>query len=256
MPLLFEKFVLFTLLLCRVSGLVMSAPIFGSKDIPLQFRGFLCVAVALLLLPTHWQAAPVLPNSTLQYLLIGATEVLVGLCLGVGVDILLSGTRMAGQIISMVSGESMAEIYDPQTEENSAVLGQFFFTITLLVFVCLGGHRLVLSALLDTFQAIPPGTAARVDASLIDTLQALLTQSFSLGIRAAAPTMLALMLASLVLGLVSRTLPQLNVMALGFGLNSLVMYGTLMVSIGAAAMLFQDQLEPTLETIVASLRGS
>jgi flagellar biosynthetic protein FliR len=254
--LLFEKFVLFTLLLCRVSGLVMSAPIFGSKDIPVQFRGFFCVAVAVLLLPTHWHVAPVLPNSTLQYLLLGATEVLVGLCLGVGVDVLLSGAKMAGQIISMASGESMAEIYDPQTEENAAVLGQFFATMTLLVFVCIGGHRLVLGALLDTFQALPPGAACRVDAALIDTLQSLLTQSFALGIRAAAPAMVALMLAALVLGLVSRTVPQLNVMALGFGLNSLVMYGMLLVSIGAAAMMFQDQLEPTLEAIVASLPGS
>ena len=69
------------------------------------------------------------------------------------------------------------------------MLGQFFATMTLLVFVCIGGHRLVLGALLDTFQAIPPGAACRVDAALIDTLQSLLTQSFALGIRAAAPAM-------------------------------------------------------------------
>jgi flagellar biosynthetic protein FliR len=255
-PFPLDKFVLFTLLLCRVSGLVMSAPIFGNKDIPMQFRGFLCVAVALLLLPTHWHIAPVLPGSTLQYLLLAGSEVLVGLCLGVGIDVLLSGAKLAGQIIGMTSGESMAEMYDPQTDESFAVLSQFFSTMTLLVFVCIGGHRLVLGALMDTFQAIPPGRAGGVDASLIDTLQTLLGQSFSLGIRAAAPAMLALMLATLVLGLVSRTLPQLNVMALGFGLNSLVMYGVLMVSIGAAAMTFQYQLEPTLEALVASLRSS
>lgn len=254
MPFATEKFVLFTLVLSRVSGLVMTAPIFGSRDIPMQVRGFLSMAVALLVLPGYWHLPLVPPRSTLEYLIVVASEMLVGLCLGLGVDILLSGARLAGQTIGMTSGESMAEMYDPQTDENFSIHAHFFFTITLLVFVCIGGHRLVLGALLDTLQTIPPGKAGAVSPSLIEVLEALVTQSFALGIRAAAPTVVALVVATLVLGLVSRTLPQLNAMALGFGLNSMVMYGMLMVTIGAAAMLFQEQLEPALESLVTAMR--
>jgi flagellar biosynthetic protein FliR len=255
-PFLLDKFVLFSLILCRVSGLVMSAPVFGNRDIPMQFRAILSLALALLLLPAQWHLNVAVPRTLVQYLLLAFSEVLVGLCLGLAVDILLSGAKIAGQIIGMTSGESMAELYDPQADESFAVLSQFFFTLTLLVFVCIGGHRLVLGALMETFHAIPPGKAGSVSPSLIDTLQVLLAQSFTLGIRAAAPTLVALVLATLVLGLISRTLPQINAMAMGFGLNSLIMYGMLMLSLGAVVMVFQDQLEPTLESLLASLGDS
>jgi flagellar biosynthetic protein FliR len=231
----------------------MTAPIFGSRDIPLQVRSLLCLAVSLLILPGYWHASLAVPHNTLEYMVLVASEVLIGLCLGLGIDILLSGARLAGQMIGMSSGEAMAEMYDPQTDESFAVHSHFLFIVTMLVFVGIGGHRLMLGALLDTLQTIPPGKAGVVGAPLVEVFETLVTQCFSLGIRAAAPTVVALVVSSLVLGLISRTLPQLNVMALGFGLNSMVMYGMLMVSAGAAAMVFQEQLEPALESLVTAL---
>lgn len=244
---------LFTLVLCRVSGLVMSAPVFGNANIPMQVRALLSFAVALLLFPSHWHLPVSAPGGTLEYLVLVGSEVLVGLCLGLGIEVLLSSAKVAGQILGLASGESVAEMYDPQADESFAVHSQFFYVTAILVFVCLGGHRLTLGALLDTFQAIPPGKAGAVDASLVDVFQTLVAQSFSLGIRAAAPAVVALVLTTLVLGLLSRTLPQLNVMALGFGLNSLVMYGMVMLSLGTSLFVFQDQIEPALESLVASL---
>ena len=96
---------------------------------------------------------------------------------------------------------------------------------------------------------MPPGKVIVSD-TLVETFTTLLTQSFVLGIRAAAPTMTALLLATLVLALLSRTLPQLNVMAVGFGFSSLVTLGTLSVSLGIAAWAFQEQTEPTLELLL------
>jgi flagellar biosynthetic protein FliR len=255
MSFLLGKIVLFTLVLARVSGLVMSAPIFSSRDIPIQFRALLSVAIALLALPSQWHLAAALPNGALEYLLLTAGEVLVGLCLGTGIDILLSGARVAGQVIGLSSGEALAEIYDPQTDESFAVHSQLFAAMATLVFVVIGGHRMLLAALLDTFQAIPPGTGGGVSRPLANALQVLLTQAFSLGIRAAATTLVALLLTTLVLGLVSRTLPQLNVMALGFGLNSLVTYGVLMLTLGAVAMVLQEQFQPALDTLTSALKG-
>jgi flagellar biosynthetic protein FliR len=81
----------------------------------------------------------------------------------------------------------------------------------------------------------------------------LLSQSFVLGIRAAAPVMISLLLATLILGLVSRSLPQLNLMALGFGFNALVALVAVGVSLGGAAWLFQAEFEPFLETVLSAL---
>jgi flagellar biosynthetic protein FliR len=124
----------------------------------------------------------------------------------------------------------------------------------LAVFVAVGGHRIVTEALLESFACFPPGRAGLGD-TVVDVLVSILTQSFELGIRAAAPLLVALLLSNLVLGLVSRTLPQINVIAVGFGLNSLLALGMLFVSIGGVAWIFQeptvDAMQRISETLVA-----
>src|SRR5262249_31698316 len=125
--------------------------------------------------------------------------------------------------------------------------------VTMAVFVIIGGHRLLLGALLDTYTFMPVGQV-QLPSSLGSLIEILWTESFSLAIRGAAPAIVALLLATVVLGLISRTLPQLNILAIGFGLNSLVTFIVLAVSVGAIAWLFQEQLEPAVETIVQALR--
>ena len=78
--------------------------------------------------------------------------------------------------------------------------------------------------------------------------------SFSLGVRVAAPAVTALLLATLVLGLIGRTLPQLNIFAFGFGLNSLLAFAALGLTFGAAAWAFQDQIQPAMQTIFDALK--
>jgi flagellar biosynthetic protein FliR len=95
---------------------------------------------------------------------------------------------------------------------------------------------------------MPPGEA-RFSENILTMLLELTTQSFVLGIRAAAPVLVALLLSVLVLGLISRTLPQLNVLAVGFSLNSMIMLATMAISLGAIAWLFQQEAGAALESI-------
>src|SRR4029078_5916994 len=109
----------------------------------------------------------------------------------------------------------------------------------------IGGHRIMIGALLDTFAAAPPGQAA-LGHEFVDVLTHIAAQSFALAIRAAAPLLTALLLSTLVLGLISRTMPQINVIAVGFGLNSLLTLVMLFASVGVVAWAFQD---PTIEAL-------
>ena len=89
---------------------------------------------------------------------------------------------------------------------------------------------------------------------MADGFVTLVSQSFSLGIRAAAPAVTALLAATLILGLVGRTLPQLNVLSLGFGLNAMLAFAVLALSLGAAVWAFQDQIQPAMETLLDALK--
>jgi flagellar biosynthetic protein FliR len=244
--------VTFVLVLTRVSGLVMTAPIFGTNDIPIRVRAFLAITLALLVTPLQTGAAPTMPASIVDLGLWMTAELIVGLVLGLGITLLFSGIQIAGQIISQIAGVQLADVINPTFDSNVPIFSQILFYVTLAVFVVTGGHRQVMEALLDTFQGLPPGRVLIPD-SLVDVFINILAQSFVLGIRAAAPTMTALLLATLVLALLSRTLPQLNLMAVGFGFSSVVTFATLSISLGIAAWAFQEQVDPTLEALLEGL---
>jgi flagellar biosynthesis protein FliR len=244
-----DQFVVFTLVLTRVSGLVVTAPIFGGSGIPGQIRALLAFAVAVLVFPSQWGAAVDVPANLLGYLLLVGGELLVGLVLGLGVTILFSGIQLAGQIIGQLGGLSLAEVFNPGFDTDVPLLSQLFHVFALAIFVAIGGHRLVMGGLLDTFAQMPPGQAA-LSPTVTAGLTQLLSASFELGIRAAAPATVALLLSTMVLGIVSRTLPQLNIMSFGFGLNALATFGALSVSLGSIAWIFEQHVESALETIL------
>jgi len=248
-----QRFLLFTLVLTRVSGVVMTVPVFGTPDVPVQVRALLGVALAVLVMPSQWDVPVAYPGTILHYLVFVGSELVVGLSLGLGVAILFAGIEVAGQMIAQVSGLAIAEIFDPAQETNVSVFSRLLFLVTLAIFLSIGGHRLVMAGLLDTFQNIPPGSAA-MPRPLVETLVALVAESFSLGIRAAAPLVVALLVANLVLGLIGRTLPQLNILVVGFGINSLLTFGALALALGSAAWVFQPQIEPAVAAIVEALR--
>jgi flagellar biosynthesis protein FliR len=246
-------FIVFTFVLARVSGLVMTAPLFGSDTVPTQIRAFLAFALALLITPVQLASPAIMPTNLALYALSLSGELLVGMLLGNGVMILLSGVQVAGGVISQMSGMSLADVFDPGISNDVPVIASLLNLVTLAVFVIIGGHRLLLGALLDTYTFLPLGHAS-LPPSLGSLTTTLFAESFSLAVRGAAPAIVALMLATIVLGLISRTLPQLNILAIGFGLNALVSFVVLAISIGAMAWLFQEQLEPAVQAIVDSLR--
>jgi len=248
----FDKFILFTLVLTRVSGLTMTAPIFGAREVPMRIRAFMALALALLITPSQWNVEVQDPGNILNYLVLIGGELVVGVCLGFGIMIIFHGMELAGEMIGYVGGLLLAEAYDPSWDANVPIISRLFFLVSLSIFVCIGGHRLVMAGLLDTFQAIPPGNGV-FSRSISEAFFTLLTQSYSLGIRAAAPATLALLLATLILGLISRTVPQLNVLVLGLGLNSLLIFGALALTLGTAAWTFQEQIEPALEVLLDAL---
>ncbi|MBI3838923.1 MAG: flagellar biosynthetic protein FliR [Planctomycetia bacterium] len=253
-PLYVDQFLTFTLVFVRIATLVAIAPIFCSSGVPARVRALLALVLAVLVVPLQFDKVASHPDTLVGYLVLVGAEALIGLSLGLGIVVLFSGMQVAGQVISQMSGMQLTDIFNPAFNENVPVFSQLLFYVSLAVFVIIGGHRKVMEALLDTFVWLPAGQGD-FSRSVTEAMTSLLAQSFVLGVRAAAPAMVALLLATLLLGLVSRTLPQLNVMALGFGFNALATLGALSVSLGAAAWIFQGEIEPVLATLVAALKA-
>jgi flagellar biosynthetic protein FliR len=262
-----EKFLIFTLVLTRISGLLIASPMLAALQAPATVRALISLALAVLIMPSQALASLPYPVSLPVYGLLLGGELVIGLVLGMGISILLGGMQMAGDMMSRVGGLTLSEVFDPATSSDVPLLAHLLGLLSTALFLLIGGHRMLLGGLLDTFRAIPPGGSLAMFlgtgdggpghgllASLVEMFLVLITQSFHVAIRAAAPVLTAVLLATLVLGLISRTLPQLNVMVVGFGLNAMVTFGILFLSLGAALLVFQDQVVPTLQILLQTLR--
>lgn len=245
-----HQLLVFVLVLTRISGLVMVAPIFGSHSVPVRIRAFLAIGLSLIVAPLQGPLTPSLPTDLLHVLLMLGREILLGLSVGLVVLILFTGLQVAGQVMGQMSGMSLADVFDPTFNADVPVLAQLLDVAALAAFVAIGGHRQVLGVLLDTFRMRPPG-ADDIPPELVSALTAVVSESFIIGFRAAAPVMVALLLAALILGLISRTLPQLNIIAVGFGVNTLILLAVLSVCFGAMI----DVVCARSEVVIAAFRG-
>ena len=150
-------FVVFTFVLARVSGLVMTAPTFTGSYVPMQVRAFLAIGISLILMPTQWSAALAVPSNLFDYGILMAGELLTGLVLGLGIAILVSGLQLAGQIIAQMSGMALADVLNPGSDTELPVFSSMLYMVGLAVFVVIGGHRTLIDALMGTFVTIPIG---------------------------------------------------------------------------------------------------
>ncbi len=249
---LHDHLAVIALVLTRVAALVFVAPLLGPFAVSWRIRAGLTVAVTALVVPLEIERATSPPENLGQFLVLAGGEALVGLMLGLGVRILFSSMQVAGQLISQMSGLQLAEVFSPAMGSSVPVFSQLLLLVSTAVFFLIGGHRQMIEALLDSFAWLPSGQAA-ASRSALDAVTALVSQSFILGLRIAAPAVVALLLSTLIVGFISRTLPQLNSLSLGFGINALVAVAAVGLSLGGACWIFQETLGPVLQTALESL---
>jgi len=145
-------------------------------------------------------------------------EVLVGLSIGMGATLIISGIQMAGQIADTQMGLGMANVIDPMTNTQVSVMGQFYNMVAILVFLGVDGHHMLIRALVDSFSVIPLGHANFTPA-LADKMMNLFAQMFFIAFRVGAPVIGALFITNMALGVVARTVPQMNVFIVGMPLS-------------------------------------
>lgn len=211
---------LFALVLVRISGLMLTAPIYGSQIVPLRIRAALAMVIALLMFPI---VAPRLPaDVTLVAAIPGLFgELAIGLIMGLALSLVFSGVQLAGMVIGQQAGLALGEVYNPVLNTDSSVLSETFLLTAMTAFVLVGGHRELMRSLLDTYATIPV-LSFRVTPGTLTLMTDVLTGAYALGLRMAAPVLMALLIATLVTGFLSRTMPQLNILSIGFPIRALI----------------------------------
>jgi flagellar biosynthesis protein FliR len=228
----------FALVLARVAGLMVLAPLLGMASVPIRIKAFIALILAMAVFPLV-PGTIAAPAHLLDVVVGVAFESLIGVVMGFALMLIFSGAQIGAELISHQMGWSLAQLIDPTTEISFDVLSQFYNLLATLIFVILNGHLILIRSLAWTFQTIPL-MGASFNTGTMDFLVGVLGSSFQLGIRVAGPGLTAIFLATLAMGFVSRTMPQLNILAIGFPINITLALLVLIASMGMICMLFQD----------------
>ncbi|GIW98597.1 MAG: flagellar biosynthesis protein FliR [Pirellulaceae bacterium] len=231
----------FISVLSRLSPVLMLAPPTRSLAIPMRIRALVALAAAALLTPVVMSQAMPMPTDMIHLVLAVAKEALLGLLLGTVVMMAIMGMQIAGQIASHLAGFDMATAADPGSSDDIPVISNLLGWLAMILLLILGGHRQLLECCLESFARYPVGMVTLHEDWWREAVH-VLQHAFEVGIRAAAPMGIALLLANLVTGLLARTLPQLNVLAVGFNINALALLTLLLITMGGISYVFQYEL--------------
>jgi flagellar biosynthetic protein FliR len=197
------------------------------------------------------------PRSIIEYAWTAVGELGVGFALGLGMLTILSGLQLAGELVDQQTGLSLGEIANPGLNITGSATGQFLFlfaTTVLLVMQPTGYHLTILSALMETFRSIPLGQAF-VTTQAIDLLRDLVHQSLVLGLQIAAPLLAAMSLVALTMGFLGHSVPQLNVLVVGFPVRALTSLLILVASLSGLARHVSDVVPQVIDLLRHALAG-
>jgi len=197
----------------RVGAAFIAAPIFGAVSVPLPVRITLSGAIGVLVLATHTVTPPAEVFSLATILSVGA-EALVGLAIGFIIQIAFAAPLIAGEVIGTSMGIGFASMVDPQTGSSSQAIGQFMSVLLTLLFLSLNGHLVLVDMVVKSYDAMPPG-AAWLAAGRLKDIALFGGYAFSAGFLLALPVGFLLLCLNLVVGMLSRSAPALNLFAVG-----------------------------------------
>ncbi len=233
-----DQFHIFLLVLLRVSALLMVAPIFGHRTWLARAKVGLAFTVSIILFPIVADQPLDVPAGILPYALMMIREVLMGVVMGFVVLLLFVGIQFAGQVAGLQMGFGIVNVIDPQSSNQLSIMGQFLNILAILLLLSLNGHHTILTGLVTSFETIPLGGVV-LKAGLMQKMIAITAEVFIIGVKIAAPIMTALFLVTAAMGVLARTVPQMNVFMVGFPVQISVGLGAFLVCMPLFAMLVE-----------------
>lgn len=237
------------LVFSRVAGLFLFAPILASVTVPMRVRAMLGITFALIIwlsLPREMQLAEMPDVFTAGWLVL--VETAMGMIIGLIALLPVIAVQLGSALFGQQMGFGLAAVYNPALETESDVLGEMMLYLALGVFLSFGGIEKVFLAVAMSFVATPPGTFSLSAAPLL-LVQTVITAGTELALRIALPVLCVLGIETLATAFITKTMPQLNVMSLGYGIKIMMGIVALIGSLIAVQSVLGDHLRETFDQL-------
>jgi flagellar biosynthetic protein FliR len=243
---------LFLLVFFRVLSLCLIAPIFGNRAVEARYKIALGLFLALVLMPLVMQTQTAVPREWSAFPLLILQESAVGFMIGLIASLLFAATHLSGEILGRHMGFGMARVIDPEFGDEASLVAQFENLVALMLFLAISGHHLLVIALCDSFELVPIG-GVRCEPAMATDLIRITGRLFPVAVKITAPAFVILILTTVVIGLVARCVPQMNVFIVGLPLKIAVGLVGLAACVPMFSYIFEKMLRLTTADIYTML---
>ncbi len=236
------QFQLFLIVLARVTGFVTAIPIFSSVNSPVQFKIGLSVGTTLVLFPVMSQHLHVGDFQLLPLVLLLINESLLGAMIGLVSLLIFTAVEFGATVVGYQMGFAAANVFDPTNQKQIALVSQFQNVFAILLFLTLDGHHIFFKLAVRSYELLPPGRL-NLSGQAVPYLMDLARHMFVLGVQFCAPVLAVVLLSGLILGILARVFPQLNVFLLSFPINIGVSFIVIALTLDFAAALLRREFD-------------
>lgn len=230
---------LLPLVVARLMGLLLTAPVLSHEAFPVRLRVLTAIVLALPVVAQGPVAA--VPGDVASFLAAAAIELGIGAAMGYAIRLVFAGLEMAGGYIGQQMGVGLIEALNPTMDEAPGTVGTLMGQLAMAIFFIVGGHRLAIGGLMESFRASPV-MSIQSAASLLDLMAGLLAGAMALALKVAAPVLVALMLATALLAVVQRSTISFNLFSVGMPLQTMLGLVVLAAAVALAAPLMEQAL--------------
>ena len=245
---------LFLLVAVRFSGLILSAPVLSSANFPVFGKIGLIGLSAFVVTPTIPSLDSPLPGEPFEFALLAASELLIGLIIGLVMQFLFGAIQVAGQIMDMQAGFGLVNVFNPALETQFPIFGFVYFILAILFLITTYGHHLMIRALVSTFDRVPVGGFSP-DTTVMGQVSAWAGLMFYDALLIAAPVAAAMTLAYITMGLMGRVVPQIHLFVVGFPLTIATSLLVVALTIGVYLQLLEGMFTDMFQNVDRLIDG-
>ncbi|MBU1567395.1 MAG: flagellar biosynthetic protein FliR [Proteobacteria bacterium] len=247
-----DQFQTFLVVTARVAGFMAGIPVIISAQTPKRVKTSLVFVSSLLLFPVMAGSISQVSFSPLPFFLLILSEVLLGLLLGLVARLIFTAVEFGATVIGFQMGFAAANVYDPQSQRQVELISQFQNVFAILIFLAIDGHHIFLRTVVLSYDLLPPG---RFDVSgeAIPYLMQLASHMFIIGVQFSAPVLAVLLFSGLILGILARVFPQLNVFLISFALNIGIGFIVIALTLNMVSILVRREFDTLAERFITLL---
>lgn len=236
------KMEIFLIVLVRMSSLFIISPLFGRRNIPNIFKIAFALMVSVLLINVVKLPEGIILYSTYDFTIAIIKEFLIGLILGYVSFVILSAIYLAGQLIDTQIGFGIVNVIDPISNIQVPITANLYYTLTMVIFLTINGHHMLIEAVTKSFTIIPIGTAVFSQEMMPQIVQ-IMGLVFIIAFKISAPIIAAALICDVALGILSRTMPQMNIFFVGMPLKIVLGLVAIMITLPAFLMIVGSSID-------------